>query len=130
MAFDLAESFILEAERQLGAALPASYRSAMARSNGGEVESLDDAWILHPIADATDRKRLARTANHIVRETQGMQEWQSFPADAVAIAANSSGDCLVFLRFGALFGPEVHLWSHETRELKLVAHDFSELPRT
>jgi hypothetical protein len=127
MPFDLDELFILEAERELGTKLPASYRSAMAQLNGGEVEVADDVWQLHPIADTSERKRLARTANHILRETAVMQCWPRFPAAALAIAANGSGDRLVFIRGSAAFEPAVHLWAHETGELERIAEDFSEL---
>jgi hypothetical protein len=128
MPFDLAESFILEAERRLGASLPASYKAAMARSNGGEIEALGDVWQLHPIADTSDRRRLARTANHIISETATMHGWKSFPVGALAIGGNGSGDCLIFLREADSFGPAVRVWSHETGETELLAHDFSELP--
>ena len=127
MPFDLAETFILEAERQLGASLPSSYKTAMSRSNGGEIEAADDVWHLHPIADTSHRKRLARTANHIIRETESLREWSKFPAGALAIGANGSGDCLVFLRSANSLGPAVHLWSHETGQTELVAGDFNEL---
>jgi len=127
MPFDLAESFIHEAERELGAKLPVSYTAAMAQANGGEVEVLDDVWQLHPIADTSDRKRLARTANHVIRETESLRGWARFPAGALAIAANGSGDQLVFLRGATSFESAVHLWSHETGELEQVAEDFSEL---
>lgn len=130
MPFDLAESFILEAERALGARLPESYRSAMAQSNGGEVEILDDVWQLHPIADTSDRKRLARTANHILRETESLRSWPKFPPGALTIAANGSGDQLVLVRRADAFDPSVLLWSHETGELQKVASDFGELERT
>ncbi len=130
MPFDLEESFILEAERQLGANLPRSYTAAMARSNGGEVETQDDVWQLHPIADTSDRKRLARTANHIIRETASAKAWPRFPAGALAIGANGSGDHLIFLRSEQSFGPEVHIWWHETGEVQLLASNFGELQRT
>ena len=130
MPFDLAEPYILEAERELGASLPVSYKTAMAQSNGGELEALDDVWQLHPIADSSDRKRLARTANHIIRETASMQGWARFPAGALAIGGNGTGDCLVFLRSANSFGPAVHLWSHETGQTELLARDFNELRGT
>ena len=130
MPFDLAESFILDAERELGAKLPESYKAAMSRSNGGEIETLDDVWQLHPIADTSDRKRLARTANHVLRETAAMRGWAKFPEGAPAIAANGSGDQLVFLRGASSFESTVHLWSHETGDLEQLAEDFSELQGT
>lgn len=99
----------------------------MAQSNGGEVEADDDDWILHPIADTSDRKRLARTAKHIVRETAVSRQWRGFPQTGIAIGGNGAGDRLVFLKDGDTFGPQVFAWSHETGELQKVADDFGEL---
>ena len=127
MPFDLAESFIAAAEEALDARFPASYREAMARANGGEVEALGDSWQLHPIADTSDRRRLARTANHVVRETLSMLEWPRFPRSAVAIATNGAGDQLVLLREGGVLMDAVYYWSHETGSIQPVADSFAEL---
>lgn len=127
MPFDLAESFMVAAEKALGAAFPDSYRRAMARSNGGEVEALQDSWQLHPIADTSDRKRLARTVNHVVRETLAMLEWPGFPRNAVAIATNGTGDQLVLLREGENLRETIYYWSHETGAIESVASNFAEL---
>jgi hypothetical protein len=128
MPFDLAEPFIVAAEQALGAILPATYREAMKASNGGEVVIEDDDWLLFPIADTSDRKRLSRTANHIVAETKACREWPRFPLAAVAIADNGGGDRLVFLREGDRFLPTVYVWSHETAELRPLAGSFDALP--
>lgn len=106
MPFDLAENFISVAEELLQAKLPASYRSSMLMSNGGELEIEDDVWQQYPIADTSDRKRLSRTANHIIKETSHLKSWPGFPEEAVAIAGNGSGDQLVLLKEGTSFGPE------------------------
>ena len=127
MPFDLAESYVLAAESQLGARLPAAYRNAMLRSNGGEVLVDGDAWLQYPIADSSDRKRLSRTANHILKETQACREWQRFPGNVVAIAGNGAGDQLVFVKQGTEFGAEVYLWSHELGLLAKIANDFAQL---
>jgi hypothetical protein len=97
MPFDLAEQFIIAVESVLGAALPEEYKKAMRLSNGGELEVNDDNWSLHPIADSSDRKRLARTAGHILAETKVCKGWPSFPENGLAIASNGSGDQLIFL---------------------------------
>lgn len=99
----------------------------MLRSNGGEVLVNDEAWQQYPIADTSERKRLARSANHIQKETLVCQGWPSFPRHAVAIAGNGSGDQLVFVRQGSEFEAAVYLWSHETGSLVKVANDFDEL---
>jgi hypothetical protein len=127
MPFDLAESFLVAAEEALGARFPASYRKAMARANGGEVEALSGSWQLHPIADSSDRKRLARTANHVVRETRSMLEWPRFPGSAVAIATNGTGDQLVLLREGEALKEAIYYWSHETGDIEPIAGSFAEL---
>src|SRR5215210_8842967 len=100
MPFDLNESFILAAERVLGATLPSSYRRSMLISNGGELETEEDEWEQFPM---------------------------SFPEGAVAIASNGAGDRLVFLKEGNAFEPVVYMWSHETGALTKVVNDFSEL---
>ncbi|MBQ0946525.1 SMI1/KNR4 family protein [Ideonella sp. 4Y16] len=127
MPFDLAESFVLAAEQELGARLPESYRTAMVRANGGELEVLEDSWVQYPIADTSDRKRSSRSANHIIKETEVCRGWPRFPGNAVAIAGNGTGDHLVFLRHGVSFQPAVYLWSHEEGSLERVANDFAEL---
>ena len=130
MPFDLAEKFVVAAESALGASLPDEYKVAMRQSNGGEVETDDDYWNLYPIADTSDRKRLARTANHILAETQACQGWPGFPENALAIARNSTGDQLLFLKKGTEFGATVYAWSHETGNIKAVADSFNKLLST
>src|SRR5215470_9834024 len=129
MPFDLAERFISMAEEKLGAPLPSSYRQAMMASNGGEVAAHDDVWNLHPILDGSDRKRLLRSCNDILRETRVMRDWPDWPENAVAIADNGTGDKLLFLRESRLYGPEVYVWLHDTGDLIMVAQSFSELQR-
>jgi len=130
MPFNLAEQFITAAEEELGAPLPHSYRQAMMASNGGEVAAYDDVWNLHPILDKSDLKRLSRSCNDILRETRMMGDWPDWPANAVAIADNSTGDKLLFLRVGRLYQQEVYVWLHDTGDLIVVAQSFSELRRT
>lgn len=129
MPFNLDASFILIAEQVLGAALPVSYKAAMQTSNGGELDALGDIWQLYPIADTSDRKRIARTANHIIKETGLALEWSAFPVHALAIANNGTGDQLVFLREGDSYSEAVYHWCHETGVLDIVANDFAELER-
>ena len=43
-------------------------------SNGGEVAAYNDVWSLHPILDNSDRKRLSRSCNDILRETRAMRD--------------------------------------------------------
>ena len=129
MPFNLAERFIREAEAELGAPLPHSYRQAMMASNGGEVAAYDDVWNLHPILDKSDRKRLSRSCNHILRETRVMLDWPDWPENAVAIGDIGTGDKLLFLREGRLYQPAVYVWLHDSGDLIVVAQSFSELRR-
>ena len=99
----------------------------MRASNGGELDVLDDDWQQYPIADLSDRKRLSRTANHVIKQTQALLQWPRFPKQGLAIAGNGSGDQLVLLRDGQAFAESVYHWSHETGALTKVADAFSEL---
>ncbi|MFV8282894.1 SMI1/KNR4 family protein, partial [Christiangramia marina] len=92
----------------------AAYRAAMMANNGGSIDTDDEEWTLFPIRDASDRKRLARSCNDIVTETQCCREWGGFPADVVAIAENGEGDYLVLRREGDAFAPAPQVWRHET----------------
>ena len=95
------------------------------RENGGELATDEDDWQQYPIADTSDRKRLSRSANHILKETASCRGWARFPENAVAIAGNGAGDQLVLLRQNGVFTPEVYAWLHELGELEKVADDFS-----
>lgn len=88
---------------------------------------LDDDWQLYPIADTSDRRRLARTANHVIKETHSLFRWPTFPTQGLAIAGSGSGDQLLLLREGAVFGDSVYHWSHESGALTKIANSFSEL---
>ena len=127
MPFPLLITFVEAAERALGASLPDSYKAAMQRSNGGELTVNEEVWDQYPIEDTSDRKRLSRTTNHIIKETQAMRDWPSFPSDALAIAGNSAGDQLVLIKVGHHYESAVYAWSHETGALTKVADDFSQL---
>jgi hypothetical protein len=103
----------------------------MVRVNGGGVQmSMDDGWQLYPFQDSSDRKRLARTCNDIVRETLSARNRPGFPPNAVAIGDNGGGDVLILLPQPDrpdLLSHEVYWWDHETDEIEKVADDFSEL---
>ena len=108
MPFNLDESYVGAAEQALGARLPESYRQAMRIANGGEITAGEDDWQLHPIEDTSERRRLSRTANHIVKETNVCRGWPGFPPEAVVVADNGTGDKLVFLRSGGEFEAAVY----------------------
>lgn len=130
MPFPIDIKYVNDTEFKLGAEFPPSFVARMAKNNGGEVSTPPDAWQLYPFLDPSDRKRLARTCNDIVRETAKAKEWPTFPPQAVAIGGNGCGDQLVLLpQPNALthLGPEVYWWNHETGQLHKVADDFDEI---
>jgi hypothetical protein len=131
MPFPVNIRFINEAERKLGVKFPPSYVVHMVKSNGGElVTAMDDAWQLYPIFDTSDKTRLKRTCNDVVRQTMLARKRPQFPPDAVAIGSNGGSDELVFLRnqdAPELLAHEVYWWDHETGELSSVADDFADV---
>ena len=128
MPFDLRETQLARAEKVLGARFPDSYRQAMMRSNGGEREALGDAWELIPIRDDSSQKRLSRTCNDVLSETDQFRLWRAWPQRGIGIARNGVGDALVLLQENGSVRPEVYAWWHETGSLEEVAKDFGDLP--
>lgn len=126
MALPTTEERIAAAEAQLGSRLPVEYRNRLISNNGGELETSEDVLRVFPVLDDTDRKRAARSANHIVRETQQATRWPGFPGGAVAVAANGTGDLQVFLpgADGVLHG-RLQQWIHESGECMPTALDFT-----
>ncbi|QDU47763.1 SMI1/KNR4 family protein [Gimesia panareensis] len=130
MIFPVEERFIVETEKKLGMKFPPDYVNKMMKENGGEIQTPPDAWVLYPIFDTSDKKRLKRTCNDVVRETQNARDWTEFPDDAVAIGSNGCGDQLVLLRdknSPDVLGDEVFWWDHETGALNMVATNFGDL---
>ena len=127
MPFDLSEEQLLATEVVIGARFPESYRQRMMRSNGGEVAAASDYWKLIPLRDTTDRRRLSRTANHVLVETKSFSEFPTWHDNAFAIAENGTGDALVMIREGNQIKPQVLYWSHEDGTLQSIAEDFSSL---
>lgn len=127
MPFDLSEEQLRATESEIGAAFPDSYRRLMMQSNGGAVSAKSDHWNLIPLRDTSDRKRVSRTANHVIAETKSFSGFPSWHENAFAIAENGTGDALIMFRDGDRFEPQVFYWSHEDGALELVAEDFSAL---
>jgi hypothetical protein len=129
MPFPTDETFISRAEKALGVRLPAQYREYLLRSNGGEAASDSDNWQVFPVFDDSDRRRAARSASHIVQETETARCWRNFPGAGVAFAANSCGDRLVFLPSESDAGvleQAMHLWRHETGVCSRLVTSFDE----
>ncbi len=124
VAFPVDETRIDAVELELGQRLSEDHRARLRENNGGEVTAdlveadfardFDPDWELYPVWDDSDRRRAARTARHIVHETTEARSWPGFPADAVAVAGNGTGDQLI-VRGGA-----VEWWDHETGETRAV----------
>jgi SMI1 / KNR4 family (SUKH-1) len=129
VSFPVGEDRIEEAESQLGRTLPAALRDRLMRDNGGEIEvdgypGDDPIWSLHPVWDPSDRRRAARTANHIVSETrEGHERGGDLPAGSTVIAENGTGDLLLVL----VDADNVVWWDHETGEVESVVVDWSSL---
>lgn len=126
MPFPIDPRYILSAEQKLGAKLPRAYAEKMRQLNGGTLELADDDWELHPILDEADPKRIARTCNDILRETEEARDWDGFPEHALSIARNGTGNRLVLLRNSDTddYGDAVYLWDHETQALSVLGELF------
>lgn len=126
MAITTTEDRVAAAEAQLGARLPTEYRNRLIANNGGDLETADDVWQVFPVFDDTDRTRASRSANHIVREAQQASGWPGFPRGAVAVAANGTGDLLIFLPgVDGTCNGRLQRWSHESHECSPTALDFT-----
>ena len=129
MPFNLSEEQLAQTEKELGAKLPHEYREAMKLDNGGEASTEEDDWDFYPIKDVSDRKRLSRTCNHIISETESCKGFGNFPDEAIAIASNGLGDQMVFIKESGQFLNNVFLRLHETGELQELAASFSEIEK-
>lgn len=114
MAFPTDASRIRAAEEALGRAFPDVWRRRLMSENGGEIDDADEGyWVVFPVYDDSDRRRLSRSANHVVKETEAWRgKGWGFPDDAVAIAEDQTGNALILLP-----GDDtIYLWDHELAE--------------
>jgi hypothetical protein len=118
MAFPVSEERIAAAEQELGARFPEDLRARLQADNHGYVAVGDwpEVWNLFPVWDDSDRSRIRRTGEHIVRENRA--EWLEkarasgdFPADGLAFAADAGGNLLVAT------GGRCAMWIGATGEL-------------
>lgn len=129
MPFPIADTEIQKTEAKLGIKFPETFRREMMTSNGGEILTDDDAWTQYPILDTSDRKRLSRTCNDIVKETASAKEWDGFPANGVAIARNECGDQLLLLPSegnNEVLGETIYTFRHEDGQVERLAQSISE----
>lgn len=129
MPFNLSEEQLVQTEKELGCTLPNEYREAMKSDNGGEAQTEEDDWEFYPIKDTSDKKRISRTCNHIIMETESCKGFGNFPENALAIAGNGMGDQMVFIKDSGQYQSTVYLWLHETGELQELAASFGEIER-
>lgn len=124
MPFPIETSEIAKTEAKLGVTFPDGFKLAMAKNNGGEIKARGDSWQMVPFLDTSDKKRLVRTCNDIIRETKAAREWSGFPPAAFVIAQGDGGDLLVLLPLQsdpARLDEPLYHWNHETSELVKVA---------
>lgn len=130
MPFPVDKKYIQDAEKELGLIFPNVFIEKMCEENGGELETDEDAWQLFPFFDQSDSKRISRTCNHIILETNNAREWATFPEDAIAIGENGCGDYLILttdpLNDKQLLDT-IHVWRHETSEIETIADNIFEL---
>jgi hypothetical protein len=124
MPFPITLTEIVKTEAKTGVTFPLGFKARLSQDNGGEIKVAGDCWQLIPFFDSSDRKRLARTCNDIVRETASMRQWPDFPADAFVVAQNGSGDYLIIrpeAEGSTQLGETIYFWDHETGEHEPVA---------
>jgi len=132
--FPVALKWISQAEAKLGVRFPASFVNAMAKMNGGSVQTQVDDFVLFPFLDASDRKRIQRTCGSIDRETTSARKgWYGFPETAVAIGANGCGDLLILIPMEDqpdTLQHAVYWWDHETGATAVLTDDFGDLEKS
>ena len=130
MPFPVDKKYIQDTEKELGLIFPNAFIEKMCEENGGELETDGDAWQLFPFFDQSDSKRISRTCNHIILETNNAREWVTFPEDAIAIGENGCDDYLILttdpLNDKQLLDT-IYVWRHETAEIETIADNVFEL---
>jgi hypothetical protein len=130
MPFPITAAEIAKTEAKTGFTFPYGLKSRLSKDNGGEVELANDCWQLIPFLDGSDRKRLARTCNDIVRETDQMRRWRGFPADAFVVAQNGGGDYLIIraeAEGSTQLGEAIYLWDHETGKHEQITNSIDSI---
>ena len=126
MPFPVDEKYIIETESELNVKFPTQFKNRMKKSNGGELDSDDFIFQLHPFFDKSDKKRISRTCNHIGLETKNAKEWEGFPENGIVIGDGGSGD-FIFLQHNGdgLLSEEIYLWDHG--DIEKIADSIVEL---
>ncbi len=126
MPFPINEKYIIETESELNVKFPPEFKTRMMEDNGGEIDSGNFFFQLHPFFDKSDKKRISRTCNHIGLETKNAREWNGFPKNGIVIGDGGSGD-LIFLQHNrnGILSDEIYLWDHG--EIEKIAETINEL---
>ena len=121
--FPTSEDLVAAAEAGLGRRLSDLHRRRLIRSNGGEITAGGQEWSLFPVWDASDRRTMGRTANHIIRENEALRrEWpDALPQGYIAIADDVGANMLVV----GPSGDTVFDWDSATGILAAVEVDWS-----
>ena len=130
MAFDVSEKYVIETEQKLGVVFPKSYRDSIMEINGGMVVSPqgeeEGVWFLFSICDKSDKNRLRRTAQDIVRENEAAWNYYGMPDNLYSIGGDNS-EYIVFQKTqSGKLDDAVYLY-HPSYGVKLLSSDFSEL---
>lgn len=127
MPFPIDLKYIKETEDESGVEFPKVFKEKMQEENGGEFFTEKVDWELFPFFDKSDKKRISRTCNHIILETENLKEWNNFPKNAFAIGKNGSGDLLVLIeKEPEKLSDEIYLWEHETGKIIKVGENIND----
>jgi hypothetical protein len=129
MAWPVEQKYIDDAQRQLGVVFPRNFVARLRKLNGGALTRDGQTWWFHPVWDKSDKRRLSRTSNDIVRETQHARTWPGFPQAGVAIAQGTGSERLILLPSESdpgQLGEAVYDWD-PPRELERVAETVMDL---
>ena len=132
MAFPIDVKYIEESEKELGLLFPESFKQKMMKCNGGELIYNDNDWQIIPFFDKVDKKRISRTCNHIIRETNEAKQWSGFPNNAITIGYDSYGNKLILLpkRLNKKKLQEtIYEWNHKTGKIIKIATNINEFEK-
>jgi hypothetical protein len=118
MGLPVDDERIAETEARLGRPLPEGFRELTKQSNGGtSIKVGGTSFDVYAVWDPSDRKRMGRSANHVIRETESMYRdlGDFLPAGGVILASNAGGDPLIQLPDGMLV-----VWSFRTHKVRPV----------
>lgn len=129
MPFPVDKKYIVKTEEKLDLKFPEIYKSKMMIDNGGELEGDDYFFMLNPFFDESNRKRISRTCNDIIKETESAKEYgEIFPKKGIAIGKDNCGNLLLLMPVNSnILGEEIFLWDHETSKITKIANNIIEL---